>query len=207
MSTTVPIAWTAKGLRTRNAIIDSAAHLIHEYGVAGTSIDDVKATARISGSQLYHYFADKDALVEAVVARQADAVVDAQRLADLRTPSGVWAWCDAVVASAAASGGRGGCPLGSLGSQVAETHPTARDRIAVGFDAWAALLRDGLEHLRADGDLISDVDTSRLAWTVLATLQGGLLLAQVNRDPAALRNALTTLMMLIVPVPVPRSRA
>lgn len=198
MTTAVPTSWTAKGRRTRDSIITAAAGLIHEFGVAGTTIDDVKAAAHVSGSQLYHYFADKDALVDAVVARQAFAVVDDQRGADLGTPAGLQAWCDEIVARAARSGGRGGCPLGSLGGQVAEGWPQARGRMADGFDDWAATLQDGLEQLRAGGHLVDGVEPDRLAVTLLATLQGGLLLAQVHRDTAPLRTALTTMLGLVL---------
>ena len=47
---------TPKGERTRARIVEEAAVLIHERGVAGTTLDDVKAAAEVSGSQLYHYF-------------------------------------------------------------------------------------------------------------------------------------------------------
>ena len=47
---------TAKGARTRARIVEEAAALIHERGVAGTTLEDVKAAAEVSGSQMYHYF-------------------------------------------------------------------------------------------------------------------------------------------------------
>ena len=189
--------FTAKGARTRDGIIAAAAALMHEYGVAETSIDDVKAAARVSGSQLYHYFTDKDELVEAVAAHQAEYVVVTQREADLRTPAGVWAWRDAVIAAAGASDGRGGCPLGSLGAQIAEANPAARDRIATGFGEWASILREGLAHLQTSGYLVTNVAPDDLAITVLATIQGGLLLAQITRDTLPLHTALTTVLLML----------
>jgi TetR/AcrR family transcriptional regulator, transcriptional repressor for nem operon len=49
---------TPKGERVRTRVIKAAARLIHQRGVAGTTLDDVKAAAQVSGSQLYHYFPD-----------------------------------------------------------------------------------------------------------------------------------------------------
>jgi AcrR family transcriptional regulator len=43
---------TPKGERTRARIIDAAARLIYQRGVAGTTLEDIKATAEVSGSQL-----------------------------------------------------------------------------------------------------------------------------------------------------------
>ena len=53
----------------------AAAELILKAGVAGTTMEDVRAAAGVSSSQIYHYFADKHALVNAVIDRQADAIV------------------------------------------------------------------------------------------------------------------------------------
>ena len=58
---------TAKGERARARIVAASARLIHQRGVAGTTLEDVKAAADVSGSQLYHYLPDKDDLVRAVV--------------------------------------------------------------------------------------------------------------------------------------------
>src|ERR1035438_926815 len=46
---------TPKGARTRARIVEEAAALIHERGVAGTTLYDVKVAAEVSGSQMYHY--------------------------------------------------------------------------------------------------------------------------------------------------------
>ena len=58
--------------------MNAAADLIFEQGVAHTTIEDVRAAADVSSSQLYHYFDDKPALVRAVVDRQADTIVAGQ---------------------------------------------------------------------------------------------------------------------------------
>src|SRR5260370_446031 len=74
---------TPKGERTRARIVEAAARLIHERGVAGTTLEDVRAAAQVSGSQLYHYFPDKDHLVQAVIDHQGSTIPRNQRQADL----------------------------------------------------------------------------------------------------------------------------
>ena len=54
---------TKKGRATKERIVSAAADLIFEYGVAGTSIEDVRRAAGVSGSQMAHYFHDKRRLV------------------------------------------------------------------------------------------------------------------------------------------------
>ena len=188
---------TAKGARTRARIVEEAAALIHERGVAGTTLEDVKVAADVSGSQMYHYFPDKNELVQAVIDYQADTIVKHNRQA-LGSPEGIEAWRKMVVTGVRSTQGKGGCALGSLGGQLAENDPEARALIAAGFDQWAAAISDGLQSLHEDGKLPSDIDPDDLATTLLATLQGGLLLAQVQRSTRPFETAVDTLLALTI---------
>ena len=188
---------TAKGARTRARIVEAAAALIHERGVAGTTLDDVKLAAEVSGSQMYHYFPDKNELVQAVIDYQAETIVYHQGRV-LRSANGVEAWRNMVIAAAKHTKAKGGCPLGSLGGQLAESDPEARALIAAGFEQWADIIGDALKSLRDDGKLPSDIDPADLATTLLATLQGGLLLAQVQRSTRPFETAVNTLLALAV---------
>ena len=187
---------TRKGERTRARIVAAAARLIHERGVAGTTLDDVKAVADVSGSQMYHYFPGKDELVQAVITHQADVIAGHQRQADLAGTAGLKAWGDVLIAQAISSKGQGGCPLGSLAGQLAETDPHARALLAGGFAQWQAILADGLRRLHDAGHLPGGANPDTLAVTLLATLQGGLLLAQVQRDSRPLETAVAALLEL-----------
>jgi AcrR family transcriptional regulator len=192
---------TARGERARTRIVEQAARLIHERGVAGTTLDDVKAAAEVSGSQMYHYFPNKDDLVEAVIEYQATTIVTNQRAANLGTSEGLQAWRNEVMTAATSVEAKGGCPLGALGGQLAESDPDARALIAAGFEQWSAAISDGLRALHADGQLRSDIDPDDLAVTLLATLQGGLLLAQLERSARPLETALDTLLSLTTVLP------
>ena len=183
---------TAKGRATRARIVRTAAELVAERGVAGVRLDDVGARAPASRSQLYHYFEDRDALLRAVVEATSDAVLGAQaeRLGGLDSWEGLDRWFAALVDLQRERRARGGCPLGSLAGQLAERDPAARAAIADGLGRWQAQLQAGLERMRARGELAEDADTGALAAATMASLQGGLLLCQVHRDPEQLRLAL-----------------
>jgi TetR/AcrR family transcriptional repressor of nem operon len=187
---------TTKGQRTRGRIVEEAARLIHERGVAGTTLDDVKAAAEVSGSQLYHYFPDKDELVQAVIDHQADTIVNNQRHANLGSVKGLRAWRNMVIAATKSARAIGGCPLGSLGGQLAESDPEARALIAVGFERWSNAISDGLRDLHDAGQLPTEIDPDDLAVTLLAALQGSLLLAQVQRSARPVETTIDTLLAL-----------
>lgn len=164
--------------------------------MTATTLEDVKLVAEVSSSQLYHYFADKERLVNAVIEHHADKLVNNTEQADLGTAESLAAWRDLVVSHASAIHGQGGCPLGALGSQLAESDPEARTLIAAGFGRWATAIQDGMRSLHSQGRLAAGVDPDDLAITVLAALQGGLLLAQVHRDVRPLQTTLGTILTM-----------
>lgn len=183
---------TRKGQATRARIVAAAAQLMFERGVAGTSTEDIQSAAGVSGSQLYHYFAGKHQLVRAVIAHQTDAVLSAQQplLSRLDTFEALGAWRDRIVELQTRGHCEGGCPIGSLAVELADTDPTARHDLAAGFARWEGAIRDGLTALRERGELRADADPDRLALATLAALQGGLLLTQLRRDVAPVEAAL-----------------
>ena len=192
-----PRRLTRKGQQTRQRIISAAADLIFEQGVANTTIDDVRAVADVSSSQLYHYFDDKPALVRAVIEHQADTIVGGQETFDLSSLDGLRAWRDWVIEHQRELNCNGGCPIGSLGSELAETDPEARAQVAEGFRRWEATIQTGLREMHARGRLVPDTDPDTLALALLAALQGGLLLTQIERDTKPQEAALDAMLELI----------
>ena len=182
---------TQKGRQTRERIVDAATSLMMGQGVAGTSLDDVRAATGVSKSQIYHYFDDKDDLVHAVIDRTVGAVLAAQpELADLSTWTAIEAWFDGLVALQVDRQAAGGCPIGGLAGQLAEHDAEARSLLADGYARWEAPLRAGLEAMAGRGALRPDADPATLATATLASIQGGLVLTQTRRDPQQLRIAL-----------------
>ncbi|MEY9910218.1 TetR/AcrR family transcriptional repressor of nem operon [Catenulispora sp. MAP12-49] len=181
---------TRKGQETRRRIVAAAAQLMYEQGVTEATLEEVRAAAGVSGSQIYHYFADKQALLLAVIEYQTEAVLELQRpLFDkLDTLEGLRQWRDALVEYQLRMQCRGGCPIGSLGSEVAETNPDARLAVASGFLRWESAIQAGLRAMHARGELNADPDD--LALATLAALQGGLLLTQLQRRVKPLEVAL-----------------
>lgn len=183
---------TPKGRDTRERIVRDVADVIARQGPAATSLDDVLRATNASKSQLYHYFGDKHGLVGAVVEHFCEAVVGSQErdLAAVDDWQGLEAWADAVVGDADARSGRGGCPVGTLAAELSDGDEPARKRLSGGFVRWEAALRGALERMRTGGALARDADVDALATSLLATVQGGLLITKTTRDTARLRAAL-----------------
>lgn len=192
---TRPPRLTDQGRRTRGRIVEAAAELFFTKGVAGTSVEDVLTAASVSASQVYHYFGDKNGLVRAVIEYRAQSAPDPDAEPDgLDSLDKLDAWCAAAVTAQIAREFVGGCELGSLASELAETGADVRCRLAVAFARWESPLLLGLQAMRRRGELSADADPESLAAALLAALQGGILLAQTRRTSQPLRAALDAVM-------------
>src|SRR5258708_322037 len=187
---------TRRGRETRQRIVAAAAELMFENGVAETTLEDIRAAAGVSGSQVYHYFEDKQALVHAVIDYQTDAVLDVQgtHLDRLDTMAGLRAWRGLLVDHQRRLGCRGGCPIGALGAEVAETDAAARLAAARGLRRWEGRIREGLRAMHARGELPAQASPDDLALATLAALQGGLLMTQLQRETKPLEAALDAML-------------
>ena len=56
-----------KSARTRQRILDAAAHVLSRKGYAGTRLADVASQAKVAAPAIYYYFASRDDLVEEVM--------------------------------------------------------------------------------------------------------------------------------------------
>jgi TetR/AcrR family transcriptional regulator, transcriptional repressor for nem operon len=183
---------TGKGRATRQRIVDAAAALIYERGVAGVSLDDVLRATGTGKSQLYHYFEDKNDLIHAVIECQRERVLGFHRpeLESLSSWDDIERWRNMIVETQAVRACRYGCPLGSLVNELAELDEFARAQLSGAFANWEQILVDGLAGMVEAGELRGDANTADLALSVIASLQGGLLLAEMSRNTRPLEVAL-----------------
>jgi len=166
--------------------------LVFEGGVARTSLDDVGAAARVGKSQIYHYFSDKAALITQVISRQTSAVLAGQQphLSHLDSWESWAEWRNQLVKEQRDNHCTGGCPLGSIANELADTDDATRIVLVNSFERWELAFRDGIGRMRAAGIIRPAADPSVLAAGVLAAVQGGLLLCKTRKSVAPLEAAL-----------------
>lgn len=184
--------FTRKGQATRARIIDVAARLMFERGVANTSIDEVRGSAGVGGSQISHYFRDKRDLTREVIAARRDDVIEFHtqpRLGALDSIKDLQAWADACVDDIDTVYRLGGCVYGSLAGELIEADDEVHDDLAHGYDQWLELFQTGLTTMRRQGDLRADADPRHLAASLVIAHQGGAMVTHATGDAEPLRVA------------------
>src|SRR5258707_7997878 len=66
---------TRRGRASRERIVERAAELFAERGIAATTVDEVLAAAGAGKGQFYHYFRSRDELAAAAVGFRCEQVV------------------------------------------------------------------------------------------------------------------------------------
>jgi TetR/AcrR family transcriptional repressor of nem operon len=189
---------TGRGRASRERIVERAAELFAERGIAATSVDEVLAAAGAGKGQFYHYFHGRDELAAAAVGHRCAQVV-AGLTAALGNVSSLAALEEALAGFIGdfEHTGLPGCPIGTLATEVADHNEAARLQAAAGFDAWERLLADALERMRQRGELRADAVPGRLATGLLASIEGGMVLSQVRKDVTSLRIAVDAGLALV----------
>jgi AcrR family transcriptional regulator len=140
---------------------------------------------------MYHYFHDRDGLVEAAVSYRCAEVLD--RLTAPFESVGSLGELTSVLTAFADEYAEhlAGCPLGTLASELTSGPESARRIVLDAFASWESLLAQALARIRDAGELRPDADPSTLATGLLAAMEGGMFLGQIRNDATPLRAALT----------------
>ncbi len=173
-------------------MLRAAAELMHVRGVHGTSLDDILTASETGKSQFHRYFRTKDELVRAVLRRQAEEW--RRGLGDilerLDTWQGIEEWFGRILKRQTKQGFIGGCPVGTLAAEMADSDEALRVLLAKELRARRRYVAKGLSAMKKRGALVKSADPKALSEFVLATIQGGLLLASTEKNGRVLRHAL-----------------
>src|ERR1700692_1821352 len=176
---------TAKGRATRDRIVQAAAELIVTEGLSASSMENVRKAASVSGSQLAHYFADKSALIRAVIRRQIEVVLDFHRqpkLGGLESLDDFERWIDLNMRYLRQIGTSGRTPTyHALNAQLAKSDDTTRTTLAAGYRRWIELLEDAILRMKDAGARVAEADPRDLALAIVSAHQGGATLAFTYR--------------------------
>jgi AcrR family transcriptional regulator len=186
---------TQRGRATRDRIVGAAAEVLMTEGLTGFSVDQVRQIASVSGSQLSHYFADKDALIHAVIARQIEILLDFHRqpaLRDLDTFDDYEQWAELTMQFSRRKLRAQPVPtFGVLAGQLSKHDQHTRELLATGYQRWSAIFRRGLTRMKRNGLLVDAANPAALANVLISAHEGATLLASAYGATWPDRDALT----------------
>jgi TetR/AcrR family transcriptional repressor of lmrAB and yxaGH operons len=178
----------AKRGDTRERLLRTAATLFQTQGYHATGLNQVVAEGRVpKGSLYFHFPGGKEQLAVESVNLSAGVIH-----AGLRAVDDLDGALELFAQQLVASDFRSGCPVATVALDAAGESEQIREACAAAYASWRELLveflvRQGVSAERAPG----------LATTVLAAVEGALLLARTQRDVAPLRQVGADVRVLI----------
>ncbi|GGR07257.1 TetR family transcriptional regulator [Deinococcus ruber] len=164
-------------------MVQSAASLIGSRGMNATSFSEVVDDSGAPRGSIYHHFPDgKKQLAEEAIRWTSERVLAYQRAYSGHTAAGVLErfigmWRQLVVAS----GGTAGCVVAGVAIDSEPGENSLIQVVRATFQAWVSLLASQLE-----GVGIPAVRATPLALTVLAAMEGALILCRAEGNAAPL---------------------
>jgi TetR/AcrR family transcriptional regulator, transcriptional repressor for nem operon len=179
-----------KGELTRERIVAQAAPIFNQRGYAGCSMQDVMDATGLEKGGLYRHFQSKEELAaEAFKYALSQAVKT--RTADLEHITGSVAKLRYVVTRfvEAPSAIPGGCPLMNTAIDSDDGNPALRKLVRAGLTDWkkriSALVEQGIQ----TREIRKDIEPRRIANTIIATLEGALMISRLEGTKEALSDA------------------
>ncbi|MEV0522905.1 TetR/AcrR family transcriptional regulator [Streptomyces sp. NPDC050439] len=182
-------------MSTSERLIESTRELLWERGYVGTSPKAIQQHADAGQGSMYHHFATKQDLARAAIRRTADEM----RATAERVLGGTGSAYERIEAYLLRERDvLRGCPIGrltmdpdvitsdELRAPVTETLDWLRDRIA-------GIVEEGKDR----GEFAATLDAQSIAATVVATVQGGYVLARASGSPTAFDAGVRGLLALL----------
>ncbi|MFE7644790.1 TetR/AcrR family transcriptional regulator [Streptomyces phaeoluteigriseus] len=194
----------SRHVSTAERLIESTRELLWERGYVGTSPKAILERAGAGQGSMYHHFTGKPDLALAAIRRTADELGAAAE-AVLDGPGTPYERIEAYLRRERDV--LRGCPVGRL---TMDPDVVASDELRAPVDATLDAIRERIagivEEGKEQGQFGPELDGEAIAATVLATVQGGYVLARASGSPAAFDAGVRGLLSLLHPQDHPTVR-
>ncbi len=178
-------------MSVRSRLIQATTELVRRFGVSGTGVAQVLAVSGVARRSLYLYFpgGKNELIAESTTSagELADGVIGRLAAADEPVRALVDFWSSLLVSGDY----NGGCPVVAA-ALSREEFPDVADAAGQVFDRWVHTIAAGL---RSNG--VAEKDSVGLATSIVAMLEGALILAQSRQSTEPLEYARTHLELLL----------
>jgi TetR/AcrR family transcriptional repressor of nem operon len=187
-----------KGQLTRQRIIEVAAPIFNQRGYEGCSMQALMEATGLEKGGLYRHFSSKEDLAAEAFRYALGQVIQA-RTGDLGQIDGSVAKLRYIVKQFVEipSPMAGGCPLMNTALDADDGNPVLKKLAAKGLKDWKKRICRIVAKGKRCGEIVPDTMPERIANTIIATLEGSLLISRMEGTRDALRHARSTLEVVL----------
>lgn len=188
----------SKAERTRQLIIEKTAVIFNKKGFAGTSLSDLTEATGLTKGSIYGNFENKEEVALAVFDYNSHTVaVQIESLMAQATTYYEKLLVYTKVYNNPALAARGGCSILNTAVEADDTNPQLKDKAAKALERWrtrvANLIKGGIEA----GEFKADVKVQQAALSIVALIEGAVMIAKLTDNPHNMAVALDTVKLMI----------
>ena len=185
-----------KAQQTKARIVRQAAELFNQKGYAGSSIADVMQATGLKKGGIYNHFKSKDELALAafdyavnLMSQEVWQAVKTKRNAIERLQALVSAYLIYIDKPPIA----GGCPILNTAIEADDLDSPLRDRALAAINSWRGLIVRIIQKGIKKQEVRSTVEPDTVATIIICTIEGAIMMSQLEKNPIHLQRAIAHL--------------
>lgn len=190
----------SKAERTRQFIIERTASIFNKKGYAGTSLSDLTGATGLTKGSIYGNFKNKEEVAAEVFDYNSAKVRNQvqERIQKAKTyHDKLLVYAQVYHSFSRGDFPAGGCPILNTAVDADDTNPLLKDKAAKAVVRWKTrietLVTEGIEA----GEFKPGIDTTEVALSMIALIEGGIMIAKVTDTPANLDTVLKRVNKLV----------
>jgi TetR/AcrR family transcriptional regulator, transcriptional repressor for nem operon len=188
----------SKGELTRQRIIEKSAPLFNQRGFAGCSMQDILDATGLQKGGLYRHFGSKEELAAEAFRYSLAQAVKIRLPAAHSSQSAAGRLREAIEHFVEKpSPVPGGCPILNTAIDADDGNPLLRRLAQEGLRGWRSRIAEVVREGIARKEIRDDVEPRALANTIIATLEGALMISRLEGSKVALHDARASLEDLV----------
>ncbi|GAB3788875.1 TetR/AcrR family transcriptional regulator [Spirosoma horti] len=165
-------------------IIETAAPLFNEKGLAATSIKDVLKATKVAKGCLYGHFENKDVLTYAIVDYLLQIVIDLSFAAVTKETSAkdkLFAYLD-IYSNPINPTSASGCPIMNFGAEADSNNEVVQQKIKQAIQKLIGLFADTIRKGIADEEFSEQLNPDEFALKLFTMIEGGIVISRVMNN-------------------------
>lgn len=188
-----------KGEKSREKILTQATRVFNRQGFRTTTINELlKATGTTRGNLYFHFSGKEDVGLE-VLKRETAAFMEFldQALSGETPGAALDNFFRSALLKHRRSGFVGGCLFGNTALEASDTAPVFAELVNGVFHDWIGKIQSKIAEAQLAGEVRRDLPALDLAEMVVATVEGGIMQARLQKEEGPMRRTLDTLRTLL----------
>lgn len=190
----------SKAERTRQFIVETTAGIFNTKGYAGTSLSDLTQATGLTKGSIYGNFENKEEVALAAFDYNYASIsnIILARISKAENyHDKLMVYAQVYDQFTRDTFPKGGCPILNTAVEADDTEGLLKDKAAKAVLKWKKNIQDLIQAGIAAGEFKPDINQPQMALSIIALIEGGIMIAKVTNSQSSLDKIMQTVELLI----------